>query len=135
MHRYSSKLTHLTTLLVETDASDYTLVGILSTCLPNGEIHPIAFHSHTFSSTEVNYDVHDKELLAIFEAFKMWHHYLEGSGNTIDVVTDHKNLEYFSTTKVLTCRQVCWSKYLSAFNLVICFCPGRLSTKLDALTR
>ena len=52
-----------------------------------------------------------------------------------NVVTDHKNLEYFSTTKVLTWRQAQWSKYLFQFNLVIRFCPGRLGTKLDALTR
>jgi len=43
---------------------------------------------------ELNYDTHDKELLAIFEAFHHWHHYLEGSATPIDVVTDHKNLEY-----------------------------------------
>jgi len=48
---------------------------------------------------------------------------------------DHKNLEYFSTTKVLTWRQARWSEYLSQFNLVIRFCPSHLSTKLDALTR
>ena len=48
---------------------------------------------------------------------------------------DHKNLEYFSTTKVLTQRQVQWFEYLSQFNLVIRFCPGHLGTKLDALTR
>ena len=73
---------------------------------------------------ELNYDVHDKELLAIFEAFKIWRHYLEGSASPIDVVTDYKNLEYFSTTKVLTCRQARWSEYLSQFNLVIRFRPG-----------
>jgi len=48
---------------------------------------------------------------------------------------DHKNLEYFSTTKVLTRRQARWSEYLSQFNLVIRFCPGRLGTKPDTLTR
>jgi len=48
---------------------------------------------------------------------------------------DHKNLEYFSTTKILTCRQARWSEYLFQFNLVICFHPGCLVTKLDALTR
>jgi len=95
----------------------------------------IAFHSRTFSTPELNYDIHDKELLVIFEAFKMWRHYLEGSASPIDVVTDHKNLEYFSTTKVLTRRQARWSEYLSQFNLIIRFCPGRLGTKLDALTR
>ena len=51
------------------------------------------------------------------------------------VTMDHKNLEYFSTTKILMCRQARWSEYLSQFNLVIRFCPGRLGTKPDALTR
>jgi len=95
----------------------------------------VAFHSHTFTAVELNYDTHDKELLAIFEAFKIWRHYLEGLAYPIDVVIDHKKLEYFSTTKVLTQRQAQWSKYFSQFNLVIRFCPGRLSTKPDALTK
>ena len=88
--------------VVETDASDYAVAAILSMQHPDGELHPIAFHSRTLNPTELNYDTHDKELLAIFEAFTVWHHYLEGSRHKIDVVTDHKNLEYFSTTKVLS---------------------------------
>jgi len=48
---------------------------------------------------------------------------------------DHKNLEYFSTTKVLTQSQAWWSEYLSQFNLVIRFHSGHLGTKSDALTR
>ena len=66
----------------------------------------MAFHSYTFTTAELNYDMHDKELLAIFEAFKIWQHYLEGLVYSIDIVMDHKNLEYFSTTKVLTQKQV-----------------------------
>ena len=120
-------------LIVETDASDYALDAILSTINPsNNQVHPIAFH---FTSPELNYDMHDKELLAIFKAFKFWCHYLEGTPIPIDFITDHKNLEYFSTTKILTWRQARWSEFLSQFNLVICFCPGKLGTKLDALTR
>jgi len=122
-------------LVMETDASDYALTAILSIMTKDNEIHPVAFHSRTFSAPELNYNVYDKELLAIFEAFKMWRHYLEGSASAIDVVTDHKNLEYFSTTKILIRRQARWSEYLSQFNLVIHFCPGRLGTKPDALTR
>jgi len=122
-------------LIVETDTSDYALTAILSIVNEDNEVHPVAFHSHTFTAVELNYDTHDKELLAIFEAFKIWRHYLEGLAYPINVVTDHKNLEYFSITKVLTQRQAWWSEYLSQFNLVIRFCPGRLSTKLDALTR
>jgi len=91
-------------LVVETDASDYTLAAILSIMTKDNKIHPIAFHSRTFSTPELNYNVHNKKLLAIFKAFKIWRHYLEGSALPIDVVMDYKNLEYFSTTKILTCR-------------------------------
>ena len=99
------------------------------------EVHPIAFHSRTFTPPELNYNVHDKELLAIFEPFKIWHHYLKGSLTPIDVVMDHKNLEYFSTTKLLTRCQVRWSEFLCQFNLTIHFCPGHLGTKPDMLMR
>ena len=92
-------------LIVETDASDYALAAILSIVNKNNEVHPVTFHSHTFTAVELNYNIYDKELLAIFETFKIWRHYLEGPAYSINVVIDHKNLEYFSTTKVLTQRQ------------------------------
>ena len=67
-------------LIIEMDMLDYALTAILSTVsLMDNEVHPIAFHSCTLMPPELNYDVHDKELLAIFEAFKIWRHYLEGS--------------------------------------------------------
>jgi len=100
-------------LIVETDALDYALAAILSIVNENNEVHPVVFHSRTFTVAELNYDTHDKELLAIFEAFKIWQHYLKGPAYPIDIVMDHKNLEYFSTTKVLTRRQAWWSEYLS----------------------
>jgi len=131
-------LTHFipdTPIIVETDASDYAVAGILSITCADGEICPVAFYSRTLTAPELNYDTHDKELLAIFEAFRNWRHYLEGSASPIDVVTDHKNLEYFSTSKVLSRRQARWSEFLSQFNLVIHFCPGKLGAKPDTLTR
>ena len=120
---------------METNALDYALTTILSIINEDNEVHLVAFHSYTFTAEELNYNTHNKELLAIFKAFKIWRHYLEGPVYPIDIVMDHKNLEYFSTTKVLTQRQVWWFKYLSQFNLVIRFCPGCLSTKPDVLTR
>ena len=89
-------------MVVETDASDCALAAILSAYDTEGALHPIAFHSHTFTGLELNYDVHDKELSAIFEAFKQWRHHLEGSAEPIDVITNHNNLEYFSIMKLLT---------------------------------
>ena len=99
-------------LIVETDASDYALATILFIVNKDNEVHPAVFYSHTFTVAELNYDTHDKELLAIFEAFKIWRHYLEDLAYPINVIIDHKNLEYFSTTKILTWKQVWWSKYL-----------------------
>jgi len=90
---------------VETDASDYALAAILYIINEDNEIHLVAFHSHTFTVVELNYNTYDKELLAIFKAFKIWLYYLEGPAYPIDIVTNHKNLEYFSTTKMLTQRQ------------------------------
>jgi len=120
---------------VETDVLDYALATILSIVNKNKEVHLVAFHFYTFTAAKLNYNTHNKELLAIFENFKIWQHYLEGLAYPIDVVTNHKNLEYFSTTKVLTQRQAWWSEYLFQFNLVIRFHPDYLSTKPDALTR
>ena len=114
---------------------DYAFAAILSIVAEDGELHPVAFHSQSFSPMELNYNVHDKELFAIYEAFRIWHHYLEGSVAPIDVITDHKNLEYFATTKLLNRRQAQWSEYLAQFNLIIRFRPGKLGTKPDALTR
>ena len=126
---------HNTQLIMKTNASDYALAAIFSIVNEDNEVHLVTFHSHTFTIAELNYNTYDKELLAIFEAFKIWWHYLEGPAYPINIVTDYKNLEYFSTTKVLTQRQAWWSEYLFQFNLVIRFHSGYLSTKLDALTR
>src|SRR5260370_33900837 len=98
--------------MVEMDVSDCAIAGILSVTTEDGEIQLVAFYSHMLQSTEQNYAMHDKELLAIHEAFKSWHHYLEGSAKTIDTVTDHKNLEYFTTTKKLTRQQARCSQFL-----------------------
>jgi len=57
---------------VKTNVSDYALAAILSITTKDNKIYPIAFHSWTFSALELNYNVYNKELLAIFKAFKTW---------------------------------------------------------------
>jgi hypothetical protein len=122
-------------IVVETDASNYAIAGILSIVCLDSELRPVAFYSRTLSAPELNYDTHNKELLAIYEAFWTWRHYLEGSSEPIDVITDHKNLEYFATTKLLSRHQARWSEFLHQFNLLIRFRPGKLGAKPDSLTR
>ena len=78
-----------TPIMVETDASDYALAAVLSIHTLGGDYHLVAFHSWTFKDAEMKYNIHDKELMAIYDAFKWWRHYLEGAGTPIDVVTDH----------------------------------------------
>jgi len=84
---------------------------------------------------ECNYDVHDKELLAIVQAVKEWRRYFRGSGQHFRVLTDHKNLIRFTTTKELTDRQIRWSEVLRGFDIKIEFRPAKEGGKPDTLTR
>ena len=88
-------------LIIKTNASDKALGACISQPDKQGRLHPIAFHSQKFSSAELNYKIHNKELLAIVNAFKQWRTYLEGVKHLTLVLTDHKNLISFITTKIL----------------------------------
>jgi len=122
-------------LLVETDASQYVCSGILSQQDEDGKWKPIAYRSKTMKPAECNYDVHDKELLAIVQAIKEWRRYLKGSGQHFRVSTDHQNLIRFTTSKELTGRQIRSSEVLSGFDFKIEYRPGKEGGKPDALTR
>uniref|UniRef100_A0A183CQC9 RNA-directed DNA polymerase n=1 Tax=Globodera pallida TaxID=36090 RepID=A0A183CQC9_GLOPA len=91
---------------VECDASDFATGTILSQKNSEGKLCPVAYLSKSLSPAERNYDIFDKELLAIIRAFKEWRHLLEGSEKPIQVLTDHKNLEYFAKAKELNRRQI-----------------------------
>ena len=95
----------------------------------------MAFFFHKHSPQEINYEIYNKELLAIIKFFEKWHPILEGAGLSVKIFTDHRNLQYFISTKQLSCRQTRWSKLLLHFNFVIQYWPGKLGAKPDALTR
>jgi transposase InsO family protein len=120
---------------LETDASDFAIAGILSQTGDDGFLHPIAFHSRKMVPAECNYEIYDKELLAIVDSFKIWRHYLEGNPHPIEIFCDHKNLEYFQTSKILSRRQVRWSLLLNAYKYTFHFRPGKRNTKADSFTR
>ena len=83
---------------------------------------------------EINYPIHDKEMLAIVRALEAWRPELEGIPTRIRIVSDHKALEYFMTTKALTGRQARWAETLSRFNFMIMYKPGS-QNRADPLTR
>jgi hypothetical protein len=116
-------------------------------CLSNGFVSGITawnslainsflfIYSRKFNPAERNYEIYDKEMLAIVECMDLWRYYFEGAEHSLKVLTDHKNLVWFTETKVYNWRQARWAEKLSWFNFVIEFRPGREAGKPDALSR
>jgi hypothetical protein len=125
---------HSKTAYVEADSSDYVHGGCLSQ-MKDGVLHPVAFFSQKLSPAECNYEIYDKELLAIVNSLEQWRPELEGIEFPIQVLTDHKALEYFMTSKKLSRRQARWALTLSKYNFQITYRPGKENGKADALTR
>ena len=98
-------------------------------------MHPCAFFSRRLSPTEQNYDVGNRELLAIKLALEEWKHWLEGTAKPFIVWTDHKNLAYIQAAKRLNSRQARWALFFSQFNVTLTYRPGSRNIKLDALSR
>ena len=106
-------------VIIETDASDFVIGAVLSQRDGEGRLHPVAFHSRKFQPADINYEIHDKELLAIVDTFKYWRRYCEGAVHQIQVYSDHQKLEYFITMKVLNRRQARWAQEMAGINFRI----------------
>jgi len=121
---------------IEADSSDFATGAVLSQqSMTDGKWHPVVFYSKSLSSVERNYEIHDKEMLAIICVLEEWRHFLEGATHPVEIWTDHKNLEYFMTAKKLNRRQAHWSLHLARFDFLLHHCPGRTMGKPDALSR
>ena len=120
---------------IESDASKYASGAVLTQLDSNGDRHPVAFISKTFSPTERNYEIYDRELLAIIRALEEWRHYIQGSPHSTTVFSDHKNLTYYREAKKLNRRQARWSLYLSEFDIKLVHQPGTKMIQSDALSR
>jgi len=91
---------------IKADSSDFTSGAILSQQLPGEKKwYPVAFYSKSLSLVEQNYEIHDKEMLAIICMLEEWRHFLEEAQYLVEIWTDYKNLEYFIMAKKLNCRQ------------------------------
>ena len=75
----------------------------------------MGFFSKTMTAPECNYEIHDKEMLAIMRSLQNWRSELVGVRSTIKVFSNHKALEYFIITKYLTSRHARWLEELNQF--------------------
>ena len=100
----------------------------------NSDLHPCAYFSRTFSSTQCNYDIYDHELLAVILALEEWHQYLQGTAHPITIITDHKNLSYIKDPQKLSRQQARWSLFLQDFDLQWQVTPGTKMAPADVLS-
>ncbi|KAI0995426.1 hypothetical protein K3495_g12752 [Podosphaera aphanis] len=121
--------------VVEADCSGYSMGACLSQLDSKGRLRPIAYFSKKLSPAESNYEIHDKELLAIVKALEEWRSELNGVTKPFTILSDHKNLQHFMTTRKLSERQVRWSLLLSQYRFQLKFRAGSKSQRPDALSR
>jgi hypothetical protein len=121
--------------ILETDSSGYVVAGVLSQYDDQGLLRPVAYYSKKMTSTQSNYEIHNKELLAVICCIAEWDGMLR-SLKKFTVITNHRNLEYFRKPQQLSERQMRWAQFLGKFpNMEIAYRPGVDNVKADALSR
>ena len=119
---------------IKTDVSDLAKAGIPSQYEPDKHQHQLAFYNKHFLPTELNYDVHDEQMVVTVNCFQEWRHFLMGAPKQIVVYVDHKNLEYFNIPKLRNRRQARQAEILSEFYFKIIQCLGDRNSKANALS-
>jgi len=118
---------------VQTDASDYAVGYALEQHEGNDQWQPIVFDGRKLSGAEINYPVHEKELLAVKEALRHYHHLLDG--REVTIITDHHSLQYMNTIQNPSRRMARWIDEFQQYNLNFVYRKGKLAVIPDALSR
>jgi hypothetical protein len=120
---------------METDASNFAIATILSQLDNEGKWRLVVFLSRSLNNAERNYEIYDKEMLAIMHGFYEWAHYLKGNDEITEVLTDHQNLTFFRKPQNLNRRQARWIMDLQEYNFTIKHQPGKANMKADLLSQ
>ena len=118
-----------------TDASLFAAGAILLQDDLNGNSHPCAYFSKTFIPAERNYDIYDRELLAMILVLEEWKQYIQGTSHPVTIITDHKNPFYIKDPRKLSQRQARWSLFLQDFDIIWKVLPGTRTAPADTLSR
>jgi len=129
---------------LQTNASAYGVGAILSqvadACnIPPAKnlkpkLHPLAYYSATFLPAERNYNIYERELLAVMKALAHWCHYLGWTKHPFIILTDHTNLQYWKAPKNLNRRTARWHADLQEYDFEIHYIPGKANTRPDILS-
>ena len=120
---------------IEADALNYATGGVLSIKCSDELWRPVAFISKSLSNIERNYEIHDKEMLAVVRYLEVQRHFLEGTTIKFEIWIDHKNLEYFIKAQKLNRRQAKQVLYLSRFDFILKHVLESRIGKTDSLCR
>jgi hypothetical protein len=104
-------LDHSKPFQIQVDSSLFATGVILTQINTNGDRHPCAYLSKSLTKERRNYNTGDKELLAIVQALKEWRHYIQESGHTTIVLSDHDNLQHFKVPQTIGRRMAGWTLY------------------------
>jgi hypothetical protein len=92
-------------ITIKMDASDYAIGAVCSQPDDANVLHPLGYYCRKLNTAELNYDIHDKELLAIIKVLNKWGTYCKGTPHTINILSDYKNLQYWQTKRDLNLWQ------------------------------
>ena len=121
--------------VLQTNAS---ALGVGAVLLQQGDtkkLQPVEFFSATFTPTERNYDIYERELLAIMKALAHWRPYLGWTKEPFLIQTDHANLQYWKSPRNLNRRTARWHADLQDYDFVLQHIPGKTNTLPDLLSR
>jgi len=120
---------------VEADTSEYTIGGALSMKYEDEKWRLVAFILKSLNEAEINYKIHNREMLAIIRCLDEWRHLLEGAQSKFKIWSDHKNLKYFMNSQKLNHKQARWALYLSRFDFMLKHVPESSMEKANSLSR
>ena len=121
--------------VIETDASEWALGMVLMQRDDEGNLHPVAYDGRKLHGAELNYPVHEKELLAIKEAIRTWDRYIDGDRFETIIITDNASLQYLNTTKEYSKRLARWVAEFQQYRLAIRYRKGSENVVADAISR
>ena len=130
LHHYNSD--HK--IVIEINVLNYVFKNIIFQYDENKILHSITYFSKKHNSVKCNYKIYNKKLMIIVYTFEKWWSELENFIYSVEIIINHKNLEYFMSIKQLSCHQAHWSEFLSRFNYCIAYCFNKIDDKLNALT-